>query len=123
MVTGGTGVGQCRLITDYAANRRATLARALATGLSTDSTYLVIPGPDVWNDIQAELTATPAAGGTFAVKLQALYQRFFFKRDQTASKQQLYKAPTSPRCGPTPTWQTTARLSRSPSTPTRKRFT
>jgi predicted ATPase len=91
VITGGPGAGQCRLITAYAANRRATLARAFVATLPTAaSTYIVIPGPDVWNDVQVELTTTPAAGGTFALKLQALYQRFFFKRTQTSALQQLY---------------------------------
>ena len=94
--TGGTGAGQCRLITAYAANKRATLGRALLTAASTDTTYIVIPGPDVWTDVSAELAALPVGdGGSFGTKLQGLFQRFFYKRDQTASNQQLYKANSS----------------------------
>jgi hypothetical protein len=92
VLTGGTGAGQCRLITAYATNKRATLGRALLTAADTDTTYIVIPGPDVWTDVNVELVSLPADAGSFGLKLQALFQRFLFKRDQTASAQRLLKA-------------------------------
>ena len=88
LFTGGTGVGQARTITDYVAGGayRVTVNKALTAAASTDTTYVILPGPDSW-DVSpgTELTALPTAASSFAEMVQFLFQRFAYQREQTAT--------------------------------------
>lgn len=88
LVTGGTGVGQARVITDYtfSTNGRATINKAMATNTDGTSTYIVIPGDDPWQiSPGAELSAMPTFSSNYADLLQFLFQRFAYKRTQTST--------------------------------------
>ena len=87
LTTGGTGPGQARFITDYdGATYAATLHKALAVALSTDTTYIIVPAEDVWQfSPGAELSAVPTKTSTMLQIVQGIFQRFFYKRTQTAT--------------------------------------
>lgn len=88
LFTGGTGLGQARVITDYVGSTfAATLNTPVATALSTDTTYIIVPGSD-WNRISpgVELAALPTKTSSYASLLQFLFQRFVYKRTQTATE-------------------------------------
>lgn len=83
----GTGAGQARVITDYdGGSYAATLNKALATAVNTATEYIIIPGSD-WNNISpgAELGALPTYASSFADFIQFMFQRFVYKRTQTAT--------------------------------------
>lgn len=95
MITAGTGVGQSRVITAYTgATQLCTVNRAWQTQPASGDTFIIIPGVDVWTTSPAaQLAATDiAATPTYAIMIQALYQRFFFAHTATATLQTLYKA-------------------------------
>lgn len=83
----GTGAGQARVITDYAgATTTCTLNKALASALGADTEYVILPGPDSWAiSPGAELSAMPTYASTMMQIVQFLFQRFAYKREQTAT--------------------------------------
>ena len=88
LFTGGTGLGQARVITDYVGSTyAATLNTPVATALDTTTTYIIIPGSD-WDRISpgVELAALPTKTSSYASLLQFLFQRFVYKRLQTATE-------------------------------------
>jgi hypothetical protein len=93
----GTGAGQARVITDYAGSSvTCTLNKDLVAALSSDTEYIIIPGPDTWNvSPGAELSATPTATSSYADMLQFLWQRFAYKRTETATVFSMKKADAS----------------------------
>lgn len=91
-IIGGTGAGQSRVITDYSTGRACTVHKAWATNPSSDSVFIIMPGPDVWEiPNTAELSAIPAVTATWRELLTFLFQRFKFKRTQTATTHTMYK--------------------------------
>ena len=107
LITSGTGAGQSRVITDYDATggtleRLLTVNRAWAAGAVPVSgdTYVILPGEDVWSfGPSAELSDIPAVTAGYGDKIQALWQRFFYKRTQSASTFTMYKANSSAALG------------------------
>jgi hypothetical protein len=94
----GTGAGQSRVITDYdGTNKDATLDGSLVTGVDATTRFIIRGGPRVWDvpPTSAELAAIPGATAAAGLKLQALFQRFTFKIDQTATVQTWYKTNSS----------------------------
>jgi hypothetical protein len=90
----GTGAGQSRIITDYdGTNKDATLDGSLVTGVDATTRFIIRGGPRVWDvpPTSAELASIPGATAAAGLKLQALFQRFTFKIDQTATVQTWYK--------------------------------
>lgn len=95
VLTGGTGAGQARAIVDYVGSTNVaeiTTDHPWTTPPSTDTTYILIPGSDVWNMSLAEVTAPPSATSGAGAKLQLIFQRFAFKIDQTATLQTWYSS-------------------------------
>ena len=94
MMVTGTSAGQSRVINAYSTGRVATINRAWSTQPVSGDTFILLPGNDVWNYVQVELADGTAlvSGPSVGTAIQALYQRFFFKRTQTAAVQTLYKA-------------------------------
>lgn len=97
MITSGTGVGQCRTITDYnGTTKTLTVNRTWAVTPAASAEYIIMPGPDVWNTgAAAELASVPASTGNYGLLLQLVFQRFAFKITQTATVQTLFKANNS----------------------------
>lgn len=93
MVIAGTGAGQSRVITDYVGSTKvATIHKAWATNPSSDSVFIIVGGDDVWKHSPgAELSALPTFASNYADLLQFLFQRFVYKRTQTATLFSLYK--------------------------------
>lgn len=86
VIFAGTGAGQARTITASTSGGVLTLNKTLATGLDATSDYIIIPGDDVWNwSPGAELSALPTSSSGFGAMLQFLFQRFAYKRKQTAT--------------------------------------
>jgi hypothetical protein len=96
-IVSGTGLGQSRLITDYVGSTTtATVDTAWAVNPGASSVYVIAPGPRTWYQSPgAELTTTPTFASTYGKLLQALFQWAFYKRTQTATKQQFYKVDDS----------------------------
>jgi len=92
-ITGGTGLGQFRIITDYTgATTTANVNRSWSTPPTTASTFLLLPASEVWDlSASAELSAMPTATSKYAQFLQFLFQRFSYKRDQSASNFRMFK--------------------------------
>jgi hypothetical protein len=62
LTTGGTGVGQFRIITDYVgATKVATVDSAWATNPSSDTTFAIFPAAETSTDIAAAVLAAAAA--------------------------------------------------------------
>jgi hypothetical protein len=101
MIVGGTGVGQARVITDYVGSTLvATVDSSWSTNPASGSIFVIIGGARVWDLTPAtELSAIPSATASYGDKLQALFQRFFFKRTQTVTTQTLFKANSSTSLG------------------------
>jgi hypothetical protein len=94
----GKGAGQSRIITDYdGTNKDATLDGSLVEGVDTTTRFIIRGGPRVWDvpPTAAELASIPGATAAAGLKLQALFQRFTFKIDQTATVQTWYKTNSS----------------------------
>src|SRR3990167_2442587 len=87
MLVGGTGAGQARTITDYVGSTLvATVNKSWATNPASGSVFAIIPGDDPWEIAPgAELAALPTYSSSFAKMLQFLFQRFVYKRTQTAT--------------------------------------
>lgn len=90
----GTGQHQARIITDYnGTTYEATLHRALETAVNTSTKYIIIPGSDLWTVSPGEeLSAVPTKTSGYGDILMGLFQRFFFKRTQTATTFTMFKA-------------------------------
>ena len=87
MIVGGTGAGQGRTITDYVGSTLvATVNKSWATNPANGSVFVIIPGDDPWEIAPgAELSALPTYSSAYAKMLQFLFQRFVYKRTQTAT--------------------------------------
>ena len=102
MIVAGTGAGQSRYITDYVgASKTCSLNRNWTTAPDTSSRFIILGGDDPWGQaVTAELSALPSATvPTFSQMLQFLYQRFRFKRTQTAVLFSMLKADDSTPLG------------------------
>lgn len=97
LIVAGTGAGQARVIVDYdGTSKAATPNRAWSTNPGTGATFLIVAGEDVWNiSPSAELASQPAPTAAYGDKLQFVFQRFGFKRTQTATTQTLFKSDNS----------------------------
>lgn len=83
----GTGPGQARIIEDYTGTSyEAKLNFPLETGVSSSTRYIIVPASD-WNRISpiVELAALPTISSNYADFIQFLFQRFVYKRTQTAT--------------------------------------
>jgi hypothetical protein len=91
--TGGTGAGQARVITDYVGGTlTCTLNKTLAAALGADTTYVILGGDDPWKvSPGAQLGDLPTFANNYADMLQFLFQRFVYKRTQTATVFTMYK--------------------------------
>lgn len=100
LLVSGTGAGQFRIISDYNGTTKvASVNRSWAVNPAASSKFLIVEASDAWNVTLSELTAIPSAADTMGKKLQGLFQRFFFRRKQTATTQTLYKADSSTTLG------------------------
>lgn len=88
----GTGAGQARVITDYVGSTKVgTLNKAWVTAPGAAGEYVIIPGTDPWAvSPGAELSAMPTKTSAYADLLQFLFQRFAYKRTQTATAFNMY---------------------------------
>jgi len=93
MLVGGTGAGQARTITDYVGSTLvASVNKSWATNPANGSVFVIIPGDDPWEITPgAELSALPTYSSSFAKMLQFLFQRFVYRRTQTATVFTMYK--------------------------------
>jgi hypothetical protein len=93
-ITGGSGVGQSRVIIDYVgATKIATVNRAWSTAPALGSTFVITEGQEVWTQkATGELATLPTSGSTYGEFIQFLFQRFGYYRTQTASHFDMYKA-------------------------------
>lgn len=93
LITGGTGVGQVRVIADYVgATKVATVTRAWGTAPDNTSVFAVIPSADVWDGLEgAEPSVAPAANATFRVIMQWLKRRFYNLVTQTVTTQAIFR--------------------------------
>src|SRR3990167_11466018 len=96
-IVGGTGAGQSRVITDYAgAPLIATDHKTWATTPGADSVFIITAGDDPWEIVPgAELSAVPSFASSYAKLLQFVFQRFAYKRTQTATVHTMLKADSS----------------------------
>jgi len=97
LIYGGTGAGQARVITDYVgATQVATVHRAWATAPDNTSLFTILAGDEPWGQTAgAELSAIPTYASAYSAMLQFIFQRFAYKRDQTATLFQMYKVDDS----------------------------
>jgi len=86
-IIAGTGAGQSRVITDYVGSTTvATVNKAWATNPSSDSVFVITAGNDPWETAPGvELSALPTYASSYGKLLQFLFQRFVYKRTQTAT--------------------------------------
>jgi hypothetical protein len=85
--------GQARTITAYVgATLTATVHKAWGTNPALNDVYMIIPCEEVWLQTSAELATVPTAGDTMLNKIQYLFQRWNFRRSQTATVFSMYKA-------------------------------
>lgn len=93
MIVSGTGAGQARVITDYVGSTQvATVNKSWATNPASGSVFIIIPGDDPWKvSPAAELSALPTYASNYADLLQFIFQRFVYKRTQTATTFTMYK--------------------------------
>jgi hypothetical protein len=100
-IVSGTGVGQTRFISDYVGSTKvATVNRSWSTNPSSASVYAIIPHEDVWDSLcTGELSAIPSATSSMRALLLALWERFFYKRTQTATTFTQFKADSSTSLG------------------------
>lgn len=102
MIVSGTGAGQSRYITDYVgATQLCSLNRAWTTAPASGDRFIILGGDDPWGQaVTGELSALPSATvPTFSQMVQFLYQRFRFKRTQTAVLFSMLKADDSTPLG------------------------
>jgi hypothetical protein len=100
-IISGTGAGQVRFITDYVgATKVANVNRSWSTNPNSNSVFQVLRFESIWDlSPLIELSAIPTATSSFGLLVNALFQRFFYKRTQTATTQTLYKADSSTSLG------------------------
>lgn len=93
MIVGGTGAGQARVITDYVGGTLvATVHKAWATNPANGSVFVILPGDDPWEvSPGAELAALPTYASSYAKMLQFMFQRFVYRRTETATVFTMYK--------------------------------
>ncbi len=100
LFNGGTGADQARTIIDDDGSQQVTLNKALTSALDGTTTYIIIPGDDVWAiSPVTELAAIPTKASTTMQLLQGIFQRFFYQREQTATVQTLRKEDDSTSLG------------------------
>jgi hypothetical protein len=100
LIISGTGAGQARTIIDYDGGTKvATVHKAWGTNPANNDTFMIIPAEDVWAQTVVELAAVPTAASSFADKLQFVWQRFAYKRKQSATVHTMYKADSSTPLG------------------------
>jgi hypothetical protein len=100
LIISGTGAGQSRFILDYDGGTKVvTTHKAWGTNPANGDTFMIIPGDDVWAQTSVELAALPTAASNWGEKLQFLWQRFAYKREQTATVHTMYKADSSTALG------------------------
>jgi hypothetical protein len=94
VTTGGTGPNQQRVIVDYdGTSKVATVHKAWSTNPASGTTFLIVPGNDLWEvSPLVELAAVPGATSGFGKILQFVFQRFAYKRIQTATLHSMKKA-------------------------------
>ena len=97
VVTAGTGVGQARIITDYVqSTQTCSVHKTWVTTPGTGVSFLILPGNDLWEvSPLVELAALPTAASSFGKLVQFLFQRFAYKRTQTATTHTMMKADSS----------------------------
>ena len=103
MIVAGTGAGQARFVIDYTGSttQECTLNAAWSTNPDTSSRFILLGGDDPWGQsVAGELSALPSATvPTFSQMVQFLYQRFRFKRTQTAVLFSMKKADDTTNLG------------------------
>lgn len=101
VVISGTGANQSRFITDYdGATKIATVHKAWGTNPAVSAVFIIVPSEDGWAQTAvAELSAIPTAASSWADKLAFLFQRFAYKRTQTATVHTMLKADSSTSLG------------------------
>jgi hypothetical protein len=97
MITSGTGAGQARVISDYVGGTLvATVNRSWSTNPASGSKFIIIGGSEVWDLAPtAELSALPTSTSNYSKFIQFLFQRFAYKRTQTATTFTAFKADSS----------------------------
>jgi len=100
-IISGTGAGQSRTILSYdGGSKVATVNRGWVANPANGSVFLITRTEDVWaNAAYAEAAAIPTAASSPLTKLQALFQRFFFRRKEDATTLTLYKADSTTPLG------------------------
>ncbi len=93
-IVSGTGAGQCRVITTYnGTSKVATVNRGWVATPTGTPVFAIVPMEELWaNAAPVELSAVPTAASTPLEKLQALFQRFYFRRKEDATTLTLYKS-------------------------------
>lgn len=92
VIVSGSGAGQARVISDYVgATKVASLSRDFDTAVSTDQ-YIIIPGPEMWRIAGAEITSVSNVKSAYALMLQEIFQRYIYKRTQTATQFTLFES-------------------------------
>jgi hypothetical protein len=94
VVTAGTAIGQARVITDYVqSTKTCSVHKTWVATPGTGDSFLIIPGDDLWEvSPLVELAALPTAASSFGKLVQFLFQRFAYKRTQTATTHTMMKA-------------------------------
>ena len=87
VTTGGTSPNQQRVIVDYdGTSKVATVHKSWNGNPASGTTFLIVPGSDLWEvSPLVELAALPGATSGFGKLLQFVFQRFAYKRTQTAT--------------------------------------
>lgn len=100
-VISGTGANQQRVVANYDGGTKVvTTDSSWVTNPASGAVFVITPGARTWNLApSAELGTIPGTTANFGDKVQALFQRFFFKRTQTATVQTLLKADNSTTLG------------------------
>jgi hypothetical protein len=94
LLTGGTGAGQSRTITNYVGSTKvATVNRAWATNPANGTQFRIQQGGDVWDQLDGALVTGPITGPnvSFRQNIQLLRRRFYNQVTQTASVQTVYQ--------------------------------
>lgn len=101
LVISGTGAGQARTIIDYDGGTKiATVHKAWGTNPANNDTFMIVPSEEVWaQGAVAELSAIPTAVSSWADKLAFIWERFAYKRTETATVFTQYKADSSTALG------------------------
>lgn len=109
-IISGTGANQQRVIIDYdGSNKRCTVDSSwISANPASGAVFVITPGDrpfflspssgDVNYDADG-LATIPTTFANWGQKLQAVFQRFFFKRTQTATVQTLFDASSSTTLG------------------------